>query len=140
MKKVLIAIDNEPSAERVALHGFQMGNQLNAEIAILSVVDTRLMMTTGNVTAKEMIQAIKNELMKFHSALTEKFSSDKPVVTFIEQGNPYEVILESAKQWSADLIVMGTHGRTGLTHLLMGSVAEKVIRHSTIQVLIVPNK
>ena len=140
MKKVLIAIDNEPGAERVASHGFRMGRQLNTEIALLSVVDTRFMMTSGNISAKEMIQLTKNELIKFHSTLTEKFSANMPIVTFIEQGNPYEVILESAKQWSADLIVMGTHGRTGLTHLLMGSVAEKVIRHSKIQVLIIPNK
>lgn len=140
MKKVLIAIDNEPNAERVAAHGFRMGHQLQAEIALLSVVDTRLLMTSGNVTANEMIQLTKAELIKFQSNTIEKFSPNKAVQTFIEQGNPYEKILESAKQWSADLIVMGTHGRTGLTHLLMGSVAEKVIRHSKTQVLVIPNK
>ncbi len=50
-------------------------------------------------------------------------------------GSPSRAILDHAKQTNADLIVMGTHGRTGLAHLLVGSVAEKVVRHSPIPVL-----
>lgn len=52
-------------------------------------------------------------------------------------GNPYEVILESASGCNADLIVMGTHGRTGLDRYLIGSVAEKVVRMSDVPVLTV---
>ncbi|MCC6622595.1 MAG: universal stress protein [Deltaproteobacteria bacterium] len=50
-------------------------------------------------------------------------------------GSPHRAILEHAKAAAVDLIVMGTHGRTGLAHLLVGSVAEKLIRHSPIPVL-----
>ncbi|WP_081196028.1 universal stress protein [Niastella koreensis] len=48
-------------------------------------------------------------------------------------------MLKSAEEWEADIIVLGTHGRTGMSHLLTGSVAEKVIRHST-KPLIIPTK
>ena len=55
----------------------------------------------------------------------------------MEKGIPAEEILRVAKESKCDLIVMGTHGRTGLTRLLMGSVAEQVLRHSNCPVLIV---
>jgi nucleotide-binding universal stress UspA family protein len=58
----------------------------------------------------------------------------------VERGKTFEVILKVAEEWNADLIVLGTHGRTGLSHLLTGSVAEKVIRHSTLPLYIIPTK
>lgn len=140
MKKILIALDNGTSAERVAEHGFKLGRQLNAEIALLSVVDTRHMLTAGAVSVKDIADITKDEFRNLHSIIKNKFSPEQPVAAFIKEGNPYEMILESAGHWQADMIVMGTHGRTGLSHLLLGSVAEKVIRHSKKQVLIIPTK
>ena len=58
----------------------------------------------------------------------------------MEEGIPHKMILKVATEWEADLIVLGTHGRTGLSHLFMGSVAENVIRHSTKPLFIVPTK
>ena len=63
---------------------------------------------------------------------------DYKIKAFAEEGSPYELILKIADEWAADLIIMGTHGRTGLAHLLMGSVAEKVIRHSIKPLFIIP--
>lgn len=63
---------------------------------------------------------------------------DEPVVTVeyrMGQGNPPEVILHLARELSADLIVMGSHGRTGLARALLGSVAEAVVRAATCPVL-----
>lgn len=57
--------------------------------------------------------------------------------TVVKVGNPYKVILETASDSNADLIVMGTHGRTGLDRYLIGSVAEKVVRMSDVPVLTV---
>ncbi len=140
MKKILIAIDNGPLAERIASHGLKLCRQMNAEAAFLSVVDTGFIMTTGAVSPKEIADITKDEFIKIHQELINKFAEDKPIVSFIEEGKPSEVILEAADNWHADLIVLGTHGRTGLSHLLMGSVAEKVIRHSSKQVLVIPTK
>jgi len=140
VKKILIALDNGTSAERVAEHGFRLGKQLDAEIALLSVVDTRYMLTAGAVTVKEIAEITKNEFRNLHAVIINKFSPEQPIAAFIKEGNPYELILESADHWQADIIVMGTHGRTGLSHLLLGSVAEKVIRHSKKQVLVIPVK
>jgi nucleotide-binding universal stress UspA family protein len=60
--------------------------------------------------------------------------------TCVEQGAPWRVVLHVAERERADLIVMGTHGRRGLPHALLGSVAEKVVRTSPVPVLIVHAK
>ncbi|TBO43642.1 universal stress protein [Pedobacter kyonggii] len=61
-----------------------------------------------------------------------------PVSTFIERGRPASVIIELSRSWNADMIVLGTHGRKGLSHLLMGSVAEEVMRNSSKPLVIIP--
>lgn len=138
MKKILIAIDGGPTSEKVALNGFQLGFQLNAEIALISVVDTTILMTEGAITPREFAEIIKNDYKKNQQMLVDKVFKDYKVWTFVEEGKPFEAILNVAKEWDADIIVLGTHGRTGLSHLLMGSVAEKVIRHSEIPLFIIP--
>ena len=121
-------------------NGFQLGQQLNAEIALVSVVDTTAPMTNGGVTPREMADIIKSDFKKSQQMLVEKVFKGYKVRTFVEEGRPFEAILKVAEEWEADLIVSGTHGRTGLSHLLMGSVAEKVMRHSTKPIFIIPNK
>ncbi len=60
-------------------------------------------------------------------------------ITEVEIGNPKVVIIDEAERWPADLIVLGSHGRKGLDHLLMGSVSEAVARHARCSVEIVRN-
>jgi len=57
---------------------------------------------------------------------------------FLREGMPWREIVESAREWPADLIVVGTHGRSGLTRLLFGSTAEGVVRHARSPVVVVP--
>lgn len=140
IKKILIAIDNGPTSEKVALQAFQLGQQLNAEIAIISVIDTAELMTEGNVTPNELENISKNDIKKNQEMLIDKVFNNYKIWTFIEHGKPFEEILKVAEEWEADLIVLGSHGRKGLSHLLMGSVAEKVIRQSTKPTFIIPTK
>jgi nucleotide-binding universal stress UspA family protein len=140
MKKILIAIDDGPTSEKVALKGFQLGQQLNAEIALVSVVNTTVPITNEGVTPKEMADILKQTFKKSQQMIIDKVFKNYKVWTFVEEGKPFEVILKVAEEWEADLIVLGTHGRTGVSHLLMGSVAEKVIRHSTKPTFIIPTK
>ena len=140
MKKILIAIDEGPTSEKVVSQGFQLGQQLNAEVALLSVIDTALLMTDGGIAPRKMAEIIKNDFKKNQQLLIDKVFKDYKAWTFVEEGNPYEMILKVAAEWEAELIVIGTHARTGFSHLLMGSVAEHVVRHSKIPVMIVPTK
>ncbi len=140
MKKILIAIDDGPTSEKVASNGLQLAQQLNAEIALLSVVDDTNLMTDGGVTPGELAGIIKNDYKKYQKMLIDKVFKNNKVWTFVEKGTPHETILKVAEEWDADIIVLGTHGRTGLSHFLMGSIAEKVTRNSTKPLFIVPTK
>jgi len=140
-KKILIAIDNEPISEKVTSSGFQLGQQLNVEFALVSIVDTRAIMTgEGGILSREIADMLKNDCKKNQQMLIERIFGDNKVWTFVEEGEPYEMILKTAEEWQANLIVLGTRGRAGLPHLVMGSVAEKVVRHSAKPLFIIPTK
>ena len=140
VKKVLIAIDDGPASEKIAANAFQFARQLNAEIALVSIVDPRALIVEGSMTPQELTKKVKADHKRIQEMLAEKVFKNYKIWTFVEEGNPYEEILRVAEEWEADLIVLGTHGRTGLSHLFVGSVAEKVTRHSTKPVLIIPVK
>jgi nucleotide-binding universal stress UspA family protein len=139
-KKMLIAVDNDPTSAKIALNGFQLGSQIKAQIALLSVVEITLLIAEGAITTKEFSDITINDYKRNQQMLIETIFEDYKVSAFVEEGIPHEVILNVAKKWHADIIVMGTHGRTGISHLFMGSVAEKVLRHSEIPVFIIPIK
>jgi nucleotide-binding universal stress UspA family protein len=82
-------------------------------------------------TAERELEAWKTEAIGFGA---------KKVRAELLHGAPWHEIVQLAKREGADLIVLGTHGRTGIKHALIGSVAEKVVRHSPCAALVVPPK
>ena len=77
---------------------------------------------------------VTRELSALASARADAGRFSRPLV---KAGKPWEVIVATASRVSADLIVLGTHGHTGLKHAVLGSVAERVVRHATCPVLTV---
>lgn len=138
IKRILIAIDDEKSGKKVATSILQLVKQLNAEVAIVSVVDTVVLMTDGGVTPQELTEFIEKDYEKCQQFIINKVFKDQKVETFIKNGKPFDEIIKVAKRWKADLIVIGTHGRKGFSRLALGSVAENVIRNSTKPVFVVP--
>jgi nucleotide-binding universal stress UspA family protein len=137
-KKLLIAIDDGPAAESIAMNGFRLGKKLGAEIAVLSVIDPVILVSESGATASELTEIAKDDYEKSLKILIDKVFGDFKVRLFIEEGDPCDTILRVAEEWKADILVLGTHGRTGLPHLILGSVAEKVIRHSNKPLFIIP--
>lgn len=140
VKKIVIAIDNDTAAENVALNGFQLALQLKAEIALVSVVDTTILKVERSILPGEFVKILKSDYKKLQQKLTETIFKNHKVSTFLQEGKPYEVILKVADEWYADIIVIGNHGRGGLPHLIIGSVAKKLIRHSKKPVLTIPSE
>lgn len=140
-KKILIAVDSSEYAMRAAKKGLQLAHQLNADTALLFVVDKSKAM--GNVDAgifpDEALMVLKREVEQTLDQLARMYNG-KNLVKLMPEGHPTEDIIKTAETWGADLLVVGTHGRTGLVHLLMGSVAEYLVRHSKIPVMVVPLK
>lgn len=139
-KRILIAIDEEPSAEFVAKKGFQLGKQLKAEMAVISVANTTDLLTEGGVTPDEMADIIRSDTRKSQKNILKTVFRDDEVTQFVEEGKPHEVILKVAGEWNADILVMGTQSQSGLSQVLLGSVSEKVLKNSGIPVFLVTTK
>ena len=142
MNKILVAVDKSNQSVKAASIGIEIASKMNADIAFVYVIDATLAM--GNIDAGITPEQAKIVLIKEAEEtldeLVGQHKNDLSIHRFMPEGNPSEEILSSALSWSADLIVMGTHGRHGLKHLLMGSIAEDVLRHTPIPVLVVPLK
>lgn len=139
--KILIAVDSSEYSLTAAKKGLELAHQLQATVALLFVIDRSRVIHNSDVgiIPEEAIEMLKEEAEQTLSQI-EALHDGQAVSKFMPEGRPTEDIITTAEAWNADLIVMGTHGRTGLMHLLIGSIAEHVLRHSKIPVLIVPSK
>ena len=140
-KKVLIAVDSSEYSLNAAKKGIELAHELQAKVALLFVVDRSK--APGNIDAgifpEEALIILKKEAEQTLEQLSSMFNY-KDMIKFMPEGLPAEDIIKTAETWGADLIVMGTHGRTGLVHILLGSISEHVVRHSKIPVMVVSLK
>ena len=139
-KRILIAIDEEPSAENVAKKGLQLGKQLNAEIAVVSVANTNDLHTDGGVTPDEMAEIIRRDTRENQKKILGSVFRDYEVTQFVEEGSPHEIIIKVAGEWNADILVIGAHSNSGLLQVLLGSVFDKLVKNSEIPVFLVTTK
>ncbi len=154
IEKILIAIDDSAYAEHAAEYGFDIARKFNASVGVVNIIEPALMpqMTLGadpimamplqgtGIEEMELLEIQKNQSENIVDITIKKFAGDMPVTHFTEYGSTADGIIECSHEFKADLIVIGTHSRTGLNRLLMGSVAEHVVRHSEVPVLVVPMK
>lgn len=140
-RRVLIAVDSEPVAVRAAETGVDLAQSLGAEVAFINVVDSALAYPGDTGTpASELIAAAKLEAKELVSALRQRLLPQSAAIDFIQVGAPSEEIVKAAKEWSADLLVIGSHGRSGMQRALLGSVAETVMRHAPCPVVVIRSK
>jgi nucleotide-binding universal stress UspA family protein len=120
----------------------QLAHKVNAEIAIMCAVDIGVTISSPEVipTPIEVINVQRAEAHTVIEKVKSMFGGSPNIHEFTPEGDPREEIIAVANEWGANIIVLGTHGRTGLTHLLMGSTAEYVVRHSKVPVMVVPMK
>jgi nucleotide-binding universal stress UspA family protein len=121
-EKILIATDGSMHSDFAAQEAVDIAKRCGSTLIVLSVAKKDENLTA----AKEYVDMVKK--------VAEK--EDIKVETLIRQGVPHEVIVNTAAQEDVGLIVVGSHGRTGLTKLLMGSVTERVIGHARCAVLV----
>jgi nucleotide-binding universal stress UspA family protein len=153
IKKILIGIDDSKQAEHAAEFGFDIARKFNAEVGLVNIVspamtaqitgaDPLIGMTSAGVGIDELelLELQKNQSENIVEQTIKKFAGDLAVTHFTEYGSTADGIISCSKEFKADLIVIGTHSRTGLDRLLMGSTAEHVVRHSPVPVLVVPLK
>ena len=139
-KRILFATDFSESSEPAAEHALAIAGLSGAHLHVLHVIGEldehqRVMIPAEafQTLQKEVeVQAVR-DLNAFCTLAPQGVETSSHVVI----GNPFKKILETAKEVDADLIVMGTHGRTGIEHVIVGSTAERVVRRSEVPVLTV---
>ena len=138
--KILIAIDNSKYSE-AAINGVANYFKPQAtEIRILHVLTPIVLAALPQMSrgyAPEL-----EEQAKEARALVDKYAQKLraegyPVEAFVESGEVRDAIIDTAARWHADLILLGSHGHKGMGRLLLGSVAESVVRHANCSVLVV---
>lgn len=153
ISRIIIGIDDSKFAHHAAVYGFDIARKFNAAVGLVNIIepvvtpidttDNILGMPLANISAPEEIDLINIQTdasNRIIDSTIEELGEGLEVSHFSEYGSTAEGILECAKQFNADLIVIGTHKRTGLDRLLMGNVAEGITRHADIPVLVVPFK
>jgi nucleotide-binding universal stress UspA family protein len=139
--KILIAVDGSEYSLNAAKKGFALAHQLEAMTALVFVVDVARTIHSADtgILPDEAVVVLKKEAEQTLDQIASLYDG-KDLFKFMPEGHPVEDIIKTAEAWEADLIIMGTHARTGLIHLLRGSVAESVLHRSKTPVLIVPLK
>jgi len=158
IRSILVPIDFSPSTERVVEWAVALASGSNASVTLVHVTSPDARRTAA--TTVDMVSAVLHEVTAtpgWHAAPTPTPSSETrsameeldrlrqsdipPAVesrAIVRDGTPWQCIVDEARAGKYDLIVMGTHGRSGIRRVLMGSVAEHVLRQAPGPVLIVP--
>jgi nucleotide-binding universal stress UspA family protein len=138
---ILVPTDGSVRAEAAVQHALNLATTFGSRVHFLSIVDERAYSTT--VADVDPVARGQRERSERHATegvralATRATKRGVPYQTVVEHGVPHETILSYVDEHDVDLIAMGTHGRTGLDHLLLGSVTERLVRTSDVPVLTV---
>lgn len=123
IRKIAVPTDFSPASDRAVSLGAGLARRLGASLYLIHVLDDQ----SRYHEARDLLVSVANRL-----------TGDVPHVTIdVRDGEPAESIAEAAMHYGAELIVMATHARTGLPHLVLGSVAEALIRSACCPVLVI---
>ena len=154
MKKILIALNYDPSAQKIAEAGYSLARAMNARVILLHVISDASAYTSlnyspimgfDNFNNLNVIEPIITDDLLEKTAReyldnSKKHLGDENIEKVVKDGDFGNSILDVAAEMNVDVIVMGSHGRSGLDKILMGSVAEKVLHHSSIPLFIIPTR
>ena len=141
IKTILFPTDFSNGARAAMDHAISLAKDYNAKLILLYVIQDISIAEwyiPSSISAADLVadmqKSASKEMEKWGAEVSGKVSSVEKMVV---RGVPFVEIIKTAKSKNADLIVIGTHGRTGIDHMLFGSTAEKVVRKSPCPVLTV---
>jgi nucleotide-binding universal stress UspA family protein len=142
LKRILCPVDFSTHADHAMRYGAALAEKFDAELTLLHVVAPIISVLPGESSLPEVAQARSSEIEaacreRLDKTIGELTARGVNVQCRVLNGVPYLEIVRFAKENATDLIVLGTHGRTGIAQLLIGSVAERVVRKAPCPVLTV---
>lgn len=138
-KKILCPVDFSDTSMNAANNAINFAAEIKAEITFIHIIDIQALQNIGDLSGGSinnldfLVEEEKPILNKLKEGCEKKGVKVKTILT---HGEPRNVILEAIKEGGYDIIMMGTHGRKGLTRAVLGSMAENVVRNSDVPVLL----
>ncbi|WP_049968321.1 universal stress protein [Haloferax prahovense] len=134
---ILVPTDGSEGTMQAVEHALELADA-ESKIHVLSVVDQRVYLAAGGDQQDAVIQSLRDDAVQAVERCAEKCEGEASTATAIRDGVPHRVILDYADEHDVDVVVMGTHGRTGRDKLTsLGSVTERVIENAKRPVLVV---
>ena len=139
LKKILCPIDHSDCSKEALKYAVSFAMKDEAKLYLLHIIDIRsfndsLVSMSQQIPDKETLEQLR---MKLLDCIPEDIRDDMDVEATVIQGIPFAEIISTAKEKEIDMIVIGSHGRTGISHMMLGSVSEKVVRKAPCPVLTV---
>jgi universal stress protein A len=139
IKKILVPIDFSKHSLKAARYAARFAEQFGARIYLLYVLEkpTYIRGEKGVARAIPQNELTKRAESRLYSLANDEIVELVPVHAQVRVGKPFDQIVKHAKSKQTDLIIIATHGYTGLKHVQLGSTAEQVVRHAPCPVLVV---
>jgi nucleotide-binding universal stress UspA family protein len=141
LRKILVPVDFSPSSDKALTYAISFAEQFGAKVTLVNVVEPAVYPTEFGYVPPEidtLHRAMQNTAREKLTNLAEQRIPGRfRANTLVRVGRPHAEITKTAKDLRCDLIVIATHGYTGLKHAVMGSTAERVVRHAPCPVLTV---
>jgi nucleotide-binding universal stress UspA family protein len=139
LKKILCPIDHSDCSKEALKYAVSFAMKDEAKLYLLHIIDIRsfndsLVAMSQQIPDEETLEQLR---MKLLDCIPEDIRDDMDVEATVIQGIPFAEIISTAKEKEIDMIVIGSHGRTGISHMMLGSVSEKVVRKAPCPVLTV---
>ncbi len=139
LKKILCPIDHSDCSKEALKYAVTFAMKDEAKLYLLHIIDIRsfndiVVAMSQQIPDEETLELLRIKLL---DCIPEEIRDDMNVEAIVTQGIPFAEIISTARENDIDLIVIGSHGRTGITHMMLGSVSEKVVRKAPCPVLTV---
>jgi nucleotide-binding universal stress UspA family protein len=142
IQKIVCPVDFSNCAQQALNYASELAKQFDAELSIVHAYEdpaayvTPMPMSGYVGPGAELLLELRKQLeVRLAQTKAEVEARGVRVRSELLEGTPYRVVLDWAKEFGADMIVVGTHGHTGLTHALLGSVTERIVRMAHCPVL-----
>lgn len=138
-RRILVPIDGSPASMRGVEEAIRLAGPLKGRIRLLHAIDElSVAQASYGLDGMEDLRAEAARLLMCSADRVRRARVEVDTVLYDESSRTVEsLVAEEAKRWQADLIVAGTHGRRGLGEVLLGSCAERIVRGSTVPVMLV---
>ena len=145
--RILIAVDDSPYSDQAVSYGVLLAKNLGSKITLVHVDEIPIsspysadpLLNESPIMIPELMHIQEEASKLLFERIKEQYGEVVEISTVTKIGRAQDEILAAANECKADMIILGTHGRTGFDHFISGSVSESVARKAKCPVLIIPN-